>query len=168
MLAGAEEHARRAVELRHHHTLGTVYHECALGGHVWNLAQIHVLYLHHRIRVIGIGLAGEAQFGLQRHTVGGSALYALVNGVARVIYIVIEKLERIVVSGVRNREILLEHLVHALLLTLLGRSVELEEIAERFQLDLEQIGIRQLVPYLGKADSRFVFCLWRHYLCEID
>jgi hypothetical protein len=140
MSALAEEHTRGAVQLAHDHTLGAVHDERALRGHVRDLAQIDVLHDGLEILVLWIG-AVELQLGLQRHAVGKAALDAFVDAVARGIDEIIEELQHELVAGVRDGEILHEHLVEAFAFAVLREGLDLEELLEALQLDVEEIGI---------------------------
>ena len=63
MHALAEEYARRTMELRHDHALGTVDHKSALFRHIRDRPQINVLDHRVEILVVGIGTV-ELQLGL--------------------------------------------------------------------------------------------------------
>ena len=54
VLTLTEENARRTVQLRHHHALGTIYHKGTLVGHIWYVTQIHVLDCCVKIFVIRV------------------------------------------------------------------------------------------------------------------
>jgi len=135
-----EEDARRTMELAHHDALGAVDDECALGRHVGDHTQVNIGYLGGEILMIGIG-AIELELGLERHTVGQTAEQALLDGIARGIDEVVEKLQHIVVAGVGNGEVLGEDLVKSLLLAILGGGVDLQEVVERLELDVEEVRI---------------------------
>jgi len=98
-------------------------------GHIGNRTEIDVLNDDTEIFVLRIG-AIELQLGLQGHAVRQTALQALLDRVTGRIDVVVDKLENEIVSGIRNWEILLKHLVEALVLTILGRGVHLEKISE--------------------------------------
>src|SRR5690606_36350687 len=92
------------------------------------------------ILVLRIG-AVELQLGLQGHAVGQTALHALVDAVAGRVNEVIEEFEHELVPGVRDGEILHEHLVEALTLPVLGEGLYLEELFKARQLDVKEIRI---------------------------
>ena len=156
MSALAEEYAGRTVELRHNDALGAVNHECTLLGHVGYLAQVHVLYFGGEIFVVGVG-ARQFQLGLKRHAVRVTALKTLFDCVAWRVDVVVEELEIEVVAGVGDREVLCEHFVKTFVSTMFRRSVQLEEIAERFQLHFEEVGVRKGILYRGKVNAGFVY-----------
>ena len=110
MHALAEEHARRAVQLRHDDALGTIDDKCAVVGHVGNGSQENVLNVRTEVLVV---LVGAIQFhpGLERHTVSQSALQALLHGVARRVYEIVQKLKNEAVARVGYREVFCENLV---------------------------------------------------------
>ena len=154
MGALSEEHTGRTVKLRHDHALGTVDDKSALVGHVGNRSEIHVLYHSGEILVVRVG-AIELELGLEGHTVGESALQTFVNSVAGRIDVVVEKFEYKVIARVGYGEVLGKNLVKALVVTLLGRCVELKEILEGLQLHLEKIGVREWIFYRRKVNARF-------------
>ncbi len=157
MSALAEEYARRTMELRHHHALGTVDHKSALFRHIRDRTQIHIL--DHRIEILVIGVCTiKLQLGLQRHAVGQTTLQTLLNRIAGRVDIVVEKFEHEVIAGVRDREVFREDLVQALIVALLGRSVKLQEVLERLQLHLQKVRIRQRVLHRSEVYARFFCC----------
>ena len=129
MHALSEEDTRRAVQLRHDDALCTVDDERTPFGHIGNRTEIDVLNDDTEIFVLRIG-AIELQLGLQGHAVRQTALQALLDRVTGRIDVVVDKLENEIVSGIRNWEILLKHLVEALVLAILGRGVHLEKISK--------------------------------------
>ncbi len=128
------------MQLADHHALGAVHDERALGGHVGDLAQVHVLHDGLEVLVLGIG-AVQLQLGLQRHAVGEAALDALIDAVAGRIDEVVQELQHELVARVRDGEVLAEYLEEAFLLAVLGERVDLEELLEALELDVEEIGI---------------------------
>ena len=154
----AEEYTRRAVQLRNDHALGTIDDKRTTLGHVGNLAEVNVLYLHAEILVLVVRTV-ELQLRLEGYAVRQTALQTLLDRVAGRVNVVIDKLQNEVVPGVRDREVLLEDLVQPLVFTILGRRVHLEEVTERFELHLQQIGIRHPILHGGEARScLFVRC----------
>ena len=91
--------------------------------------------------MVGIS-AIELQLCLEGHTVSLTTLQTLFYGVTRRVDIIIEEFKHKVVSSVCNREVFCKHLVESLVVPLLGWSVELQEVLERLQLHLKEIGIR--------------------------
>ena len=140
------------MELRHHDALGTVYHKGALLGHVRYLSQVDVLYLGGEVLVVGVG-AVKLKFGFQGHRVGEATLKTLLDGITWGIDVIVEKLEYEVVAGVGYREVFGKDLVQTFIVALLGRSIELEEVAERLQLHLEKVRIRKRILYRRKANA---------------
>ena len=90
---------------------------------------------------------------LQRNTVSQSSLEALVDGVARRIDIVVEEFKNEVITSIGDWEVLREHLIQAIVLSFLRRSVQLQEIAERLQLHVEKIRIRIRILHAGEVYS---------------
>ena len=70
------------------------------------------------------------QLGLQGYAVSQTTLKALFDRIFWWINIIVQELKNEIVSCVGDGEVLLEHFVEALVLTILGRSVHLEEIPE--------------------------------------
>ena len=120
--ARAEEHARRAVQLRHHHTFGTVDDERAVVRHVGDRAQEHIL--HHGIEVLVVRVGTiELEFGLEGHTVGQSAFETFLDRIARFIDIVVDKFQHKVVASVSDGEVLGKNFVQAVVLAQFARRV---------------------------------------------
>ena len=71
------------------------------------------------------------QLCLQGYAISQSAFQALVDAVARRVYIVIQELKNEIVSRVGDREILCEYLIQAVVLAFLRWSVQLQEVFER-------------------------------------
>ncbi len=150
----AEEYARRTVQLRYYDTLGTVDDECAVVGHVRNCTQEDVRDNRLEVRVVLVRTV-EFHLGLHRHTVRQTALQTLLHTVAWRVDEVVKELEYEVVASVGNREVLCEHLIQTILLTLLRWSIELKEIAERLQLHVKKIRIRHRILHACEANSFF-------------
>ena len=154
MCALTEKHARRAVELRHDNTLGTVYYKCALRRHIRNRTQVNILDLRLEILMVGVGTI-ELKLGFEGDTVGESAFETLLDCITRRIDIVIQELKYIVVAGIHDGEVFRKHLVKALIISFFGRSVKLQEILERLELHLEKVRVRKGILYRGKIYTGF-------------
>ena len=105
MYALAEEYARRTVQLRHHNALGTVDNKRAILRHIRNGAQEYILYERTEVLVVRVSTI-QFHLGLQRYTIGQSALETLVNGVAWRIDKVIQELKNEIITCVGDREVL--------------------------------------------------------------
>mgnify|MGYP007043003657 CR=1 FL=1 len=82
--------------------------------------------MNHRAEVLVVGVSAiQFQLSLQRYAISQAALQALINGVTGRVDIVIQELKNEVVARVCNREILGEHLIQAVILAFLRRSVQL-------------------------------------------
>ena len=147
-----EEYAGRTVQLGDDDAFGSVDHERARRGHVRDGSQVHVLHDGLEVLVIRIG-AVQFQAGLQRYAVGQSAFDALLDGVARRIDEIVNKLQYKLVSRVCYGEVLAESLVESFVFSFVRFGFELEEIPERFDLDVQKIGIVDRILHRGKADS---------------
>jgi hypothetical protein len=110
------------VKLRYHNTLSTVEDECTTLGHIWNKTEVHILNSHREILVLNV-CAVKFQLRLEGYTIRQTTLQALLNRVTRLVDVIVDELQNEVVSGVHNREILVEHTEETLVLTILGRSV---------------------------------------------
>jgi len=150
----SEEHAGRTVKLRYDYALGSVYDEGAFLGHVRNRAEINILDYCCKVLVVRVG-AIEFEFGFERHAICEAALQTLFDSVAGRVDIIVEKLQHEVVAGIGYRKILGKNLIEALIISFFGRGIELKEIAERLQLDLEKVGMRERVLYRRKIDTGF-------------
>ena len=148
-----EEHAGRAVELRHDDALGAVDHERAVVRHERNLAHVDLLLLHFLDRVLRRFLVhqDEAHLRAERGAIGEAALLAL-GDVERGR----EQREAHVfeprVAGVAgDREDRRERGLQAFVLARLGRGVRLQERTVGRELRFEQEGHLQHAGPLGKA-----------------
>ena len=125
----SEEHARRTVQLRYYNTLGSIDNESTIGGHIRNRAQEHIL--NHCAEVLMIRISTiQFQLSLQRYAIGQTTLKTLVNRVTRRVDIVIQELKNEVITRIGDREVLSEHLIQAVILAFLRRSVQLQEVFE--------------------------------------
>ena len=140
------------MQLGNDNTLSAVDDEGAVGGHVRNRAKEHILNERTEILMVGIR-AIELQLSLQRHAVGQSALQAFVDGIAGRIDVVVKELQYEIVSCVCNWEVLGEHLVESVVLTLLSGRIQLQEITERFQLHVKEIRKRVRIGDACEIDS---------------
>ena len=147
-------HTRRTNELRYYYSFGTVDNKRAVVSHVRDVAQEHFLNLHIEIDMLGVR-AVEFQFCLERHTVGKTAFQTFSDGVARGVDVIIEEFEDEIVSRVSDGEIFLENLEEAFVLTVVGIGFQLEEILERLQLNIEEVGIFERFLNGREVDS---FC----------
>ena len=149
---------KNTVQLGYDDTLRTVDDERTLLGHIGNRAQINVLHDGCKILMVRIG-AIQLQLGLEGHTVGLAALQTLLDGVAGRIDVIVQEFENEVVARVGNGEILCEHFVETLVVSLFRRGVKLQEVLERLELHLEEIGVRKRVLYRRKIYAGFIcFC----------
>ena len=140
MLALAEEHARRPVELRHYDTLRAVDNECTSWSHIRDIAQIYVLYLRLKVLVLRVA-AGKAEFGLEGNLICHAPFKAFLYGVLRRIDEIVDEFELVIVPRIFDREDLLENLVKTLVTPVLRGSLELEKVLERLQLNFKQVRI---------------------------
>ena len=119
---GTEEHTRRTVQLTHYDTLGAIDDEGAVGRHVRDGTEEHVLNDGVEILVVRVG-AVELQLSLQRHSVGQTTLQTLFDTVTRRVDVIVEELENEIVARVRDGEVLGENFVQAVVLAQFGRRV---------------------------------------------
>ena len=117
------------MQLRNDNTFGTVDDERTARGHVGDRTEIYVLHDRIEILMLRIGTI-ELEFRLEGYAVSQTALQALVNRIAGRVDIVIDEFQNEIVPSIRNREILSEHLVKAFILTVFGRSVQLEKVVK--------------------------------------
>ncbi len=117
-----KENARRTVQLRHHHALGAVDHKRALGSHVGDGTQIHILYLGGKVLVIGVG-AVELELGLEWHTVGEATVEAFIDSVARRVDEIVKKFKDKVIPRVRDGEILGKNFIESLVFSFLSWGI---------------------------------------------
>ena len=88
---GAEENARRAVQLRDYDTFSAIDDKSALGGHVRDHAQVHRLFDDFELFVVGVGTI-EFEFSFEGDAIGEATFDTLLDGVARRVDIVVQKL----------------------------------------------------------------------------
>ena len=157
MGALSEEYARRTVQLRNDYALGTIDDKGALLGHIRNRSEIHVLYHGVKILVVGVGTV-KFKLGFQRHTVGQTALKALIYRIPRRVNVVVQELEHKAVARIHDGEVLGEHLIQAFVISFFGRGVQLQKVLEGLQLYLQKVGIRKRILYRRKINTGF--CCW--------
>ena len=86
-------------------------------------------------------VAGKLQFGFQGNTVCQTSFKAFVHRIAGSVDVIIKEFEDETISRIGDREVLGESLVKALVVTQLGVGVDLEKFPERFQLNIQEVGI---------------------------
>ncbi len=106
----AEEYPRRPVQLRYDHALSPVDDEGPFRGHIWNIAQEHILHNCLKIDVLLI-ITRQPKLRLQRHAVGQSPLHTLVDGVPRRVNKVVQEFKHEDIPGISDGEILLKNAV---------------------------------------------------------
>ncbi len=135
-----EEHARRAMQLRHDHALGAVDDERAGGRHERDLAHVDLLLLHFLDRRLG-GLAihdHQAHLGAQRRRVGQAALLAFLDVERRVAEVEATELEPRHLVVAADREDRVEGGLQAFGLALGHRRVRLQELGVGLELGRQQ------------------------------
>ena len=126
----SEEHTRGTVQLRYYNTLSAIDNESTISGHVWDRTKENIL--NHCTEILMIRISAiQFQLSLQGYAICESALQTLINGVARRINIIIQELKNEIITCVGDREVLCEHLIQAVILAFLRRSVQLQEVFER-------------------------------------
>ena len=148
----AKEHTRRTVKLRYHHALGAINHECAILGHIRYGTQEHILNKGSKVFMVGIRTI-KLHLSFQWNTVGKASFKALVYGITRRINIVIQKLQDEIIARVRNWEVLRKHLIQPVVLALFRRSIQLQEVMERLELNIEKIRIGIRIVHACKIYS---------------
>ena len=98
-------------------------------------------------------LARQLQFCLQRHTERKTSFQTFLNRISWSVDVIVQELQNEIVTGVFNGEILCKDLEESIVLTLLGRRVELQEISERLQLYIQEIRIGHRVLYRCEVNS---------------
>ena len=147
-----KEHARRTVQLCHDNALSTIDNKSTIICHVRNRSKEHILDERTKVLMIRIG-AIKLHLSLQGDTVCQASLETFIDGVTGRIDIVVEELEHEIITRVCDREVLSEHLVQTVVLTLLRRRVKLKEIAERLQLHVQEIREWVRIRYACEIDS---------------
>ena len=147
-----EEHARRAVQLRHDDALGAVDDERAGVGHERNLAHVDLLLLHFLDGRLGRFLVHDRQahLGAQRRGEGQPALLALLDVERRRAQRVAHELEARIARMALDREDRGERRLQTLVLAALGSDLGLQEGRVRFDLRRQQKRHRQHVARLAK------------------
>ena len=102
--------------------------------------------------MVGIG-AIQFHLGLQGYAVGKSALETFVNGIAWRVDKVVEELQHEVITRIGNGEVLCKYFIQAVVLALLGRRVQLQEVSERLELHVKEIRIRHGILDACKVNS---------------
>ena len=153
----SEEYARRAVKLGNDDALCTVDDKRTIGRHVRDSAEINVRCHSLEIYVFRVGTV-EFHLRLHRHAVSKTTLKTLLDGITRRVDEVVQELKYETVASVCDREVLLEHLVQTIVLTLLRRSVQLKEVLERLKLHVKEIRIWHRILDTCKVYSLIDFC----------
>ncbi len=140
--AVVEEHARRAMELTHDHALGAVDDEGSLVGQERKLPEVHLLLDDLLVPLLPFHVLADAQAqgGLQRRGEGEVSLLALVDRVLGLAEAVGDEFQGEEIAGIGDGEDGGEDLLEPHHLALFGRRPELEEVLERSQLDVEEVG----------------------------
>jgi len=152
MNALAKENAGGTMQLGYDNALSTVDDKSTIFCHIRNRSKEHILDERTKVLMIRIG-AVKLHLSLQGDTVGQSSLKTFIDRVTGRIDIIVEELEHEIVTRVRDREVLCEHLIQTVVLTLLRRRVELKEIAERLQLHVQEIRKWVRIRYACEIDS---------------
>ena len=126
------------MQLRYNNTFSTVDYKGAISCHIRYRAKENILNFRFKIFMVGVSTV-EFEFSLQRYAISESTLQTLINGVAWRVDIVIQELKNEIITCVGDGEVLGEHLIQAVILAFLRRSIQLQEISERLQLHIEEI-----------------------------
>ena len=119
-----EEDARRTVQLRNDYALCSINHKCGFLRHIRDRPQEHIL--NHRIEILVIRVGTiQFQFGLQRNTVSEPPLYTFIDAITRRINIIVQKFKDKIISCIGYGEVLSKYFIQSLVLTFLGRSIQL-------------------------------------------
>jgi hypothetical protein len=137
-----EEHARRAVQLRHDHALGAVDDERARGGHERDLAHVDFLLLHFLGGGLGRVLVedNQAHLGAQRARVGEAALLAFLDIERRLAEEVAHEFQPRVARVADDREDRAERRLQPFVPAALGREVRLQEAGVGLELGRDEEG----------------------------
>ncbi|OQB36791.1 MAG: hypothetical protein BWY06_02684 [Candidatus Latescibacteria bacterium ADurb.Bin168] len=136
-----KKHAGRPVQLAHDYTLSAVDEERACGGHERQIAKVN--YLLNNILdpfLVTFFPRDKPQNRPERRGVRRAPVTAFVDVVFGAADRITDKLKRVQVVNIGNREYALEHLLQALDFPLLRRSVGLKEILKRGNLQLKKVG----------------------------
>ncbi len=135
-----EEHARRAVQLRHDDALGAVDDERAGGRHERDLAHVDLLLLHLFRRRLGRLLVHDhqAHLGAQWAGVCQAALLAFLDVERRLAQRVADELEPRILRMADDREDRGERCLQALVPAALGRHMRLQERGIGLELGRDQ------------------------------
>jgi hypothetical protein len=77
--------------------------------------------------------------------------------------IIVQELKDEIITRVGDGEILRKNFIESGILTILRRSVELQEVSERLELYLQKVREREWILYGGKINTRFFgysVCHW--------
>jgi hypothetical protein len=154
----AEEHARRTVQLRDDHALGTVDEEGALVRDHRQFTQVDFLLLdvadHHLARAaLVLLLDHQPQLHLQRYAERQAAFLALVDAVFRLAGLEADVLHDQVAARALDGEDRLEDAFDAPHVALFLLRPDLQELVVRVQLDGQQVRHRLVVQDLGVVEA---------------
>ena len=144
------------MQLGHHDAFCAVDDERAARGHVGNHTQVDLLHASFFEALVLLVVAFQLQLGFQWNTVCQSSFEAFVHRVAWKIDVIVHELQDEAVSCVGNREILGESPIQALILARFGVRVYLEELLERFELDIQKV--REIDGSRGRETNSVVCC----------
>ena len=94
----------------------------------------------------------------KRHTVGQTPLDAFLDRVARRIDEIIEEFQHELVAGISDRKVFHEGVVQPFVAPFVGFGFQLEEILERFYLNIKKIRVVRDVFGRGKIQSIILIC----------
>src|SRR5690606_5455772 len=120
------------------HAFCSVDDERTGSRHVGNGSQINVLNYGFEIFVFRIRTE-KFHARLQRNAVSKPSFDALVDGIARRIYEIIQKLKYELVSGVCDRKVLSKSFVQTFISSLVRACFQLEKIFKGFDLDVKKV-----------------------------
>ena len=142
VLALPEENTRGTMQLRHHDALSTVDDERTTLCHKRQVAQVDLLLNgFFRFILVLVLLCRKAQLGLEGHREGKALSDAFLDGVLRSIQSILDELERVALTAVVDREVLVEHRLKSRTLPLFRGNMVLYEVVERLQLDVQKIRV---------------------------
>src|SRR6185295_18753725 len=96
------------MQLRNYDTFCPIDHECTSRGHVWDIAEKHVLDDSLEVYVLLV-ITAQAEFCLERNSIRQATLHTFFNGIAGRIDKIIEELEYKNVARISNRKILAKY-----------------------------------------------------------
>ena len=155
-----EEHAGRAVQLRHNHALGAVNHKRAARGHQRDFAHIHFVFTHffHHIGLRRFFVQNhQTDACTQRGGIGDAAQLAFLDIKQRLAQHIMHKFQAGIAIVAHNRENRIKGCLKAFFIAFVVGLFQLQKLGVGIQLGGQQKRHFQYIGTLGKTFANAFF-----------